>query len=350
MSGEFRNACASLTFALALIGCSGSTAQDEVHESAGGPVTSAPRHVEFKSTTEVTTEVGEEGALRLWIPAPRSNGFQDVADPLRFEVDWEPALGAGRDEFVGAVRIVDTPDGNRSVFVETPEAQGAGTLAVRLTAEVTRWARSREGDPDGSGRARPADLLGPDALVPLGGPVAAFAQTVPRGGDAFVTGRHIFDAVLDSMAYDKSIPGWGRGDAVRACDVKTGNCTDFHALFIGAARSLGIPARFTIGYSLPAEPQSDEIVLGGYHCWAEYHVEGVGWIPVDISEADKDPSRTEDYFGALPPNRISLTSGRDLVLDPPQAGAPLNYFVAPLAERGGSPVTALAHHVSVRDL
>ena len=28
---------------------------------------------------------------------------------------------------------------------------------------------------------------------------------------------------------------------MRACDVKTGNCTDFHALFIGAARAKGIP-------------------------------------------------------------------------------------------------------------
>jgi transglutaminase-like putative cysteine protease len=81
-------------------------------------------------------------------------------------------------------------------------------------------------------------------------------------------GRALYDHVLDRMKYDKSGTGWGRGDAQYACDVKTGNCTDFHAYFIALARSIGIPARFAIGFTIPAETNEGRIT--GYHCWADF--------------------------------------------------------------------------------
>jgi hypothetical protein len=55
-------------------------------------------------------------------------------------------------------------------------------------------------------------------------------------------------------------------------------------------------------------------------------------VPVDASEAAKDPSRREYFFGAHDENRVEFSRGRDLVLNPPQAGEPLNYFVYPYAE------------------
>lgn len=48
--------------------------------------------------------------------------------------------------------------------------------------------------------------------------------------------------------------------------------------FIACARLMGAPARFVAGYHLPA----DEAV-GARHCWAEAHVEGVGWIGFDVA-------------------------------------------------------------------
>src|ERR1035438_3068951 len=95
--------------------------------------------------------------------------------------------------------------------------------------------------------------------------------------------------------YDKTGKGWGRGDIYYACQERRGNCTDFHAIFIGYARALGIPARFAIGFPLPADRGEGKIA--GYHCWAEFYAKGIGWIPVDASEAAKNPAKREYFFG-----------------------------------------------------
>jgi len=43
-------------------------------------------------------------------------------------------------------------------------------------------------------------------------------------------------------------------------------------------------------------PDNGEGQVGGYHCWADYYVEGEGWYPIDISEADKAPEKRDYYF------------------------------------------------------
>jgi hypothetical protein len=39
----------------------------------------------------------------------------------------------------------------------------------------------------------------------------------------------------------------------------------------------------------------------------------------------------------LTENRVTFSTGRDLVLEPPQSGPPLNFFIAPYVEVGGKP-------------
>jgi hypothetical protein len=62
-----------------------------------------------------------------------------------------------------------------------------------------------------------------------------------------------------------------------------------------------------------------------------------GWIPVDASEAWKHPDKRDYFFGAHHDNRLQLTVGRDIRLDPPQQGDALNYFIYPYAELDGKP-------------
>lgn len=50
--------------------------------------------------------------------------------------------------------------------------------------------------------------------------------------------------------------------------------TDYAHLFIGAARALGIPARYVLGYRLVDGED-------GLHAWAEAFDEGLGWIGFD---------------------------------------------------------------------
>ncbi|MDD5729798.1 MAG: transglutaminase domain-containing protein [Candidatus Omnitrophica bacterium] len=144
--------------------------------------------------------------------------------------------------------------------------------------------------------------------------------------------RAIYDFVFDNMAYDKNAPGWGMGDTKRACFVKAGNCTDFHSLFVSLARASGVPSKFVIGVYIPQEKDG---VIEGYHCWAEFYDDSFGWVPVDVSEASKHRLMKEYYFGSINENRIELSEGRDIVLEPLPRGEALNYFVYPYAELDG---------------
>jgi hypothetical protein len=148
-------------------------------------------------------------------------------------------------------------------------------------------------------------------------------------------GRQLYNAINTHMKYDKPVGGqWGRGDSVWACDSQHGNCTDFHSLFISVCREQNIPARFEIGF--PISSERGKGTVSGYHCWAKF-VANKQWIPVDISAADRDPSKTDYYFGSLTENRVTFTIGRDLELVPKQQAGPVNFLVYPYAEVDGKP-------------
>ena len=106
-------------------------------------------------------------------------------------------------------------------------------------------------------------------------------------------------------------------------------------MFISLARSKEIPAKFEMGFPLPeARGQGD---IAGYHCWAKFKPKGKGWIPVDISEANKNPKMRDYYFGNLTEDRVTFSLGRDIALVPKQEGELLNFFVYPYVEVDGKP-------------
>ena len=191
--------------------------------------------------------------------------------------------------------------------------------------------------------------LQPDRLVPLDERIRGIAAEVTAGAKTpLEKARAIYDYVVDTMVYDTSGTGWGNGDIYWACDVKTGNCTDFHALFVGLNRAVGIPATFEIGFSLPPDRSAGQIE--GYHCWAQFYLDGVGWVPVDTSEANKHPDKREYFFGAHDPHRVLFTLGRDITLQPPQQGPPLNYFIYSYVEVDGKPFDQIAHRFHFQDV
>ncbi|HZV01707.1 MAG TPA: transglutaminase-like domain-containing protein [Planctomycetota bacterium] len=159
--------------------------------------------------------------------------------------------------------------------------------------------------------------------------------------------RAIYDYVLEHMKYEKPPgKGWGKGSVKWACDAGYGNCTDFHALFMNLCRVRGIPARFTMGFSLPADAKGK---VEGYHCWCEFYVGGSGWVPVDCSEASKHPEKKDFYFGALDADRVALLRGRDLTLEPQQKAGPVGLYTVGYGERDGKPV-AVTRELTFEDV
>jgi uncharacterized protein (TIGR03000 family) len=289
------------------------------------------RQREFLFTYEATLTGLPPGKLaRLWFPVPSSNAQQDVTI---VEQKLPPQAKAQMN--------TEAKYGNRILYVEAP-ADGEGKIPVSVTYRVLR----REARGDEEDREANEGLirlfLGADSRVPVGGKALRLLEGKPLPTDQLKLARMLYDTVNEHMVYSKKGTGWGQGDAEWACDNGYGNCTDFHSLFIALARAQGIPARFEIGFPLPEERGEGEVP--GYHCWAWFKPKGRGWIPVDISEANKvkntRPEMVEYYFGNLTPDRVAFSVGRDIQLVPPQSGPPLNFFIYPYAEVDGRPLDA----------
>jgi transglutaminase-like putative cysteine protease len=286
-------------------------------EPAGTPRT---RHFRFTYSVAITgVEAGQ--SARLWMPVP------PTSDEQRVHVVSQKLPGPSQ-------QARESKYGNDILFVAA-EAGREGRIEAATVYDVTRSEVRGSAPMDLMDDPAVALFLKPDARVPIDGkPLMLLAgKRLPM--DQLRLGRTLYDLVNGHMRYSKEGTGWGLGDAVWACDSKYGNCSDFHSLFISLTRSQGVPAKFEIGFPLPAERGRGEIA--GYHCWAWFKPLGYGWVPVDISEANKNPELRDYYFGNLTENRVTFSVGRDLVLEPPQDGPPLNFFVYPYVEVGGKP-------------
>ncbi len=274
--------------------------------------------------------------VRVWIPVPTSNDHQQVREVSR-NLPAEARLG------------VEPKYGNAMLYLEA-RAPESGQLALQMVWDVQRKEVRALAQPSGKPLS---DLLrerflAPERRVPVHDPrPLALLGDGPLPSDGLALARFLYDKVDEHVRYDKSQPGYGYGDVLWVCDSRFGNCTDFHSLFISLARSKGLPAFFAIGFPLPADQTQGEI--GGYHCWAYFYEPRYGWVPVDISEADKFPNLKEYYFGNLKPDRVVFTIGRDLELVPKQQGEPLNFFVYPYAEVDGKPHTAMEKRFRFQD-
>lgn len=282
----------------------------------------------FEFTYSVSVNGLPEGAkVRIWIPVAQTNRDQSVT----IKSSSLPP---------GARFQIEPKYGNKMVYLEQI-AKGVNGLDLQVVYDVVRKEVGAIGKVGDVRKQQLALFLQPNSKVPVDGkPIETFERyrkqkSVDLNENPLVSGRVFYDFVEDHLKYDKSKPGYGNGDSVWACDSKTGNCTDFHSLFISIARAKRIPAKFQIGFPLPAARGTGKI--GGYHCWAKFFTAESGWVPVDISEADKDPSKKDYFFGKLSENRIQFTTGRDIVLAPKQDGPPLNYFVYPHVEVNGVP-------------
>ncbi len=255
-----------------------------------------------------------KGDARIWIPLAKTDAFQTVAEEgLNIPMKWE--------------KVHDRDYANDIAVIDPQPADSGKTVEVRY--RVTR----KEKTAYSASSADAARYLRPETLVPVNETFRTLAQKATAGKtNDLERAKALYDHVMGRMRYDKTGTGWGRGDAMYACDARTGNCTDFHAYFIALARSIGIPARFAIGATIPAD--KNEGTIEGYHCWAEILADG-RWVPVDISEAWKNPKLADYYFGHNPANRFELTKGRDLVVDPEPASGPINFLAYPLLEMNG---------------
>lgn len=288
----------------------------------------AGRTFTFTYEVEIPPQPVGLGPLDVFVPLAISDAHQDILrrdlkasipGQLKFEARYGNHFWHGH---------LDRSDG-KSITI------AVDYLVRRRVFEQKRLGSLTPRELSPKEREELALFLGPDRRVPISGPIIDQVRAeLPKSDPSPLSrARAIYDFVIDKMEYKKVGTGWGNGDTFWACSAWYGNCTDYHALFISLARAEGIPARFEIGFPIPEDQPSGEIP--GYHCWTQFYLPGVGWFPIDASEADKHPERRERYFGTQPADRILFTIGRDLELGEGHTTGPLNYFIYPHGEVAG---------------
>ena len=257
------------------------------------------------------------GPAEMWLPVAQSDQFQTI-EVLSIEAPENYKM------------IQDDVYNNDILYLELLPEHSNQKITIRYQVE------RQEKSPYKSDGADLPFYLQASSLMPVDARFTTLAADIIKEKQAkspLTKARALYDYVIDNVRYAKQ-GIYGTGDANYACDSKSGNCTEFHSLFISLARSAGIPARFAVGAGIPSARNTGGV--DGYHCWAEFYAEDKWW-PVDISEADKYTALATYYFGHHPANRIEFSRGRDISPNPMPKSGPINFLAYPVFEMEGEP-------------
>ena len=307
--------------------------------------TTNERAFQFRYQVEIEQT---KGKIELWIPVPQSNEVQTISN-INYDV-------AGFEYVLKEEKI----HGNKYLYISTQNGIDSPTTIV-ITFNVSR----KEHGNVMYDKVNPDKYLGSYAMVPTGD---MFRSIINKNNLLKTNIRGVYNFVLSGMHYGKptsvddkyykepwlnaedlygekqvtrddvvelyetaentnSDYTFGRGNSIYACDIGVGNCTDYHSYFMSLGRTLEIPVRFHMGFLIPEEEGGS---ISGYHCWADYYINGEGWYPIDISEADK-AKKADYFFGTVCNNRVDMMVGRDFLLDGYNNGK-LNLFIYPILE------------------
>ncbi|HWR98301.1 MAG TPA: transglutaminase domain-containing protein [Candidatus Methanoperedens sp.] len=289
-------------------------------------------------TLAVDLSAQEKGReARLWVPYPVSDRNQIVGD-IRVAGDYAS---------VGV--YTDREQGTPILYAAWPADAASRKLTFSFSVERREVTRGEL--PAVEPAWNPADYagyLGATSLGPIDGEVRALADRITAGKKTVLEkARAIYDWTVENMHRDPTVVGCGKGDVCALLKAPGGKCTDISSVFSALCRASGVPTREVFGLRL--SKKSEEETTTWQNCWVEFFLPGYGWFPVhpaDVLKAvlieklapgdAKEREYREYFWGNLDPYRVVLAEGRDIVLNPRQAGPPLNTFLYPYAEVGGS--------------
>lgn len=270
--------------------------------------------------------------VRVWLPIAQTNDYQTVEEP---EFD----AGDAKTE------LTEDSQGNKMLYVEWGADADAANRKASCSFKVSRQEiKSPELVEKGEIGSDMEEYLKESSTIPLDGEVKATADEITKGKETVLDkARAIYDWVIANMNRDESVTGCGTGDVCALLVSKGGKCTDINSVFVGLCRAAGIPAREMFGIRI-----NDTTITGNQHCWAEFYLPGTGWVladPADVLKAvlknewEKDSAEAKEkqefYWGNCENERLELSRGRDIDLNPKQDGKALNNFGYPYAEVDG---------------
>ena len=309
----------------------------------------APQPGEWR-TFEVTTRAEPnlaQGATRVWLPIPSVDS------------EWQRSQESSFTTNGTATRVNDGKDGAQILQVDfDPSVQQP---FVELTSRVQTRSRATDWQRKTPARLDAADAFywtRPTALIPTDGIVRDTARKAiadARTDEEKV--RRLYDWVVANAYREPEVRGCGEGDVKTMLETGNlgGKCADINALFVGLARSVGIPARDVYGLRL-APSAFGYRELGGnpaslkaaQHCRAEVFLQAHGWVAMDPADVAKvmrqetptwirtvqDPVVAPVYrglYGGWEGNWVAFNMAHDVALPGSRLGK-LGFLMYPVAE------------------
>ena len=302
-------------------------------------------------TFEVTTQVEvlkPAGATRIWVPAAliRDTPFQKTLSNKYVAEGGSAKLSESRPEALGIIAAT-FPSGVKPLL----------TLTSRVALKDYKVDLTAPGHAPRADRSELDFFLRPTKLVPTDGIVKETTVTITKGATSDVEkARAIYEWIVDNTFRDPKVRGCGRGDIRAMLEARDlgGKCADLNALYVGLARSAGLPARDVYGIRV-AKSQlgykslgaSSEKITKAQHCRAEVYLNAHGWVPVDPADVRKvvleeppgNRALTDDMvtaarkrlFGSWEMNWMAYNFSHDVAL-PGSNGAPIAFLMYPQAE------------------
>jgi transglutaminase-like putative cysteine protease len=229
------------------------------------------------------------GVIQTLRLTPRNHEGQYVVS-WRIDVSENCALDQHEDAF-GNITHFFTADGPFSelrVLVE-------GEVDTQDTGGVVRGAIER---------FPPGLYLRETELTRCDPAIADFARAAREsaGADTLQVLHALLDMLNREIAFDTN-PTHAATTAIESFSLKRGVCQDLTHIFIAAARSLAIPARYIGGHFHRADGVTEQ---EAGHAWAEAFVPDLGWVAFDAANgicATESHVRVAvglDYLGAAP--------------------------------------------------
>lgn len=302
-------------------------------------------------TFEVVTRVDllrPDGASHIWLPAPliRDTPYQKTISTRFTAEDGTARLSKDKQNALGILSAI-----------YSATAKPALTQTNRVSLKNHSVDLSSRGTAPPVSRAELEYFLQPSRYVPTDGIVKQTALKATAGATTDKEkARAIYEWVVENTFRDPKVRGCGRGDIrfmLESGDMG-GKCADLNALYVGLARSVGLPARHVYGLRI-AKSELGYKSLGlatdkatkGQHCRVEVYLREHGWVPVDPADVrkvaleeppgnrplgDQIVSRARDYlFGSWEMNWMAYNYAHDVELSR-SANKPVAYFMYPQAE------------------
>ena len=301
-------------------------------------------------TFEVTTRVEvlkPIGPTHIWLPAAliRDTPFQKT---LSNEFTCEGGTASLTQDDPSALGIVSA---------HFPPDAKSNTLVLTSRVSLKNYASDPLAAPVQASKTELDYWLQPSRFVPTDGIVKETALKATAGATTEMQKcRALYDWVIDNTYRDPKVRGCGRGDIrfMLEQNAMGGKCADINALYVGMARSVGIPARHIYGLRINKSDLgykslglSTDKATKGQHCRVEVYLRERGWMPVDPADVRKvvleEPpgnrpisdemvsKARERLFGSWEMNWMAYNYAHDVAL-PGSSKQPLVYFMYPQAE------------------